>query len=110
MAEEVVGEMAEARLQSDARFVEALVRSRLTRGYGPVRVREELRQRGVDEALAREWLTDRSMWREALERARTKRFGATPPDSPTERARQARFLQQRGFELDAIRACLREDA
>ena len=36
---------------SDERFVEAFVRVRSERGYGPVRIRAELRERGIDDEL-----------------------------------------------------------
>ena len=55
------------RLLSDERFAEAYVASRRERGYGPVRIEAELRERGVaDEVIAthlddsdQEWLHNR---------------------------------------------------
>ena len=38
-------------LQSDARFAEAFVRSRFNQGKGPVRIRQELRERDVAAAV-----------------------------------------------------------
>ena len=40
--------LAEAGLQSDARFAESFLRSRLARGQGPVKIRLELERRGVE--------------------------------------------------------------
>ena len=40
---------------------------------------------------------------------RRKRFGADPPSDFRERARQARFLEYRGFSRDQIRAALEVD-
>jgi len=40
---------------------------------------------------------------------RRKRFGAAPPSDFRERARQARFLEYRGFDGDQIRAALGRD-
>ena len=37
-------------LQSDHRFAEGFVRSRVQKGYGPVKIRQELASRGVEEA------------------------------------------------------------
>ncbi len=39
-------------LQSDTRFAEIFVRSRVQLGHGPVRIRGDLAQRGIDDALA----------------------------------------------------------
>ena len=36
---------------SDERFVEAFLRVRSERGYGPVRIRAELKERGIDDEL-----------------------------------------------------------
>jgi regulatory protein len=41
--------------------------------------------------------------------ARRKRFGAELPGDMQERARQARFLQQRGFSMEDIRKALKGD-
>ena len=41
---------------------------------------------------------------------RRKRFGPSPPRDYLERARQARFLEYRGFDSGQIRAALELDA
>jgi len=43
----LIEHLATAGQQSDTRYAEAFVRSRIERGHGPVRIRQELRQRGV---------------------------------------------------------------
>jgi regulatory protein len=40
---------------------------------------------------------------------RRRKFGSSPPQSLAERAKQARFLQYRGFTSDQIRAALNSD-
>jgi SOS response regulatory protein OraA/RecX len=40
---------------------------------------------------------------------RRKRFGAKPPASWAERGRQARFLTQRGFAAEQVRAAVGGD-
>lgn len=80
---------------------------RAGRGHGPVRIRHDLRQRGVSDALAAEYLeADPNQWRSGAQRARHKRFGAAPPANAGERARQMRFLHQRGFDHEQIRHAL----
>jgi len=106
---EVIGELAREGLQSDARFAEAYVFQRVGRGYGPLKIREELRERGIDaeliDACLREAETD---WQALLAEVRRKRFGPKVPDDFAEQARQARFLQSRGFPLSDIRRLLRD--
>jgi regulatory protein len=92
---------------SAGRFIESFVRSRVARGQGPVRIRAELAQRGVEGQQADELLGSQDIdWHEEVRAVRRKRFGAAPPRDFRERARQARFLQYRGFTADQVRAAL----
>ena len=106
--EQVLAELRDEGLQSDARFAEAHVHARLQRGYGPLRIRAELAERGIDEHLAEQAL---SPWAdEWAERARAewrKRFGRAPRDR-REWARQARFLQGRGYPTGLVSRLMNE--
>lgn len=96
-------------LQSDQRFAEMLVRSRIAQGYGPRRIRAELGQHGLDAAAAGQAIdAARPDWRALLADLCRRRFrGAC--DSPRERDRRQRHLLQRGFDLDDVRAVTRMD-
>ena len=48
-------------------------------------------------------------WAAGAEAARRKRFGPALPKDMQERARQARFLQQRGYSMQDIRKALKGD-
>lgn len=90
--------LAREGLQSDARFASGYAQGRAARGYGPLRIREELRQRGVAAELVEEQLQEGDWdWVEMAEAVRRKKFGRAVPTVWAERARQARFLQYRGF-------------
>ncbi len=103
----VLDDLAAAGLQSDRRYAESFVRSRIERGQGPLRIRKELRQRGVEAALAEQALAEAEVdWDARLRDVHRKRFGSTPPTDRREQARQARFLAQRGFPDAAIRDLL----
>ena len=85
-------------LVSDRRFVEDFLRARKNRGYGPLRIQAELRQRGVDDELLFEYINPHDQqWAENIRDVWQKRFGDHPPRDLKERARQTRFLQYRGF-------------
>jgi regulatory protein len=93
------------------RFTESFIRSRLARGQGPVRIRAELAERGVADEQVAELLRATDVdWLAKARAVRSKRFGASPPRDYRERARQARFLQYRGFTADQARAALELDA
>lgn len=103
--ETLLDELARRGWLSDARFAEALVHDRQAR-FGSVRLAHELRQRGVPEDLIREQLD--ALRASELQRARRvwqQKFGRLPADA-RERARQMRFLTQRGFPLEVIRRIL----
>lgn len=85
-------------LLSDARFCEAYVHARSQRGYGPQRLREELRQRGVAEPLIEQELHNGERdWAALALTVFAKRFPEGPATDLKERARQQRFMQYRGF-------------
>ncbi|QDQ28615.1 recombination regulator RecX [Chitinimonas arctica] len=90
--------------QSDARFAIAYVDANAAR-FGRFRLENELQQRGVAEPLIRAALAQLPSEDNELSRARTvwlKKF-RQPASEPAERAKQARFLQTRGFSHDIIR-------
>jgi len=89
------------------RFTDSFVRARMAKGQGPVRIRAELVQRGIEASRATEVLREPDIdWVAAASAVRRKRFGPARPKDFKERARQARFLQYRGFESSHIHAAL----
>jgi len=108
--EAVLDDLGRRGLLSDARMAEAYVAERVRKGFGPVRVRHELRRRGVPEPLIDAHL-ERGVdkWLERLMVVHDKKFGAGRATDAKERARRGRFLEQRGFPLDLIARFLRGD-
>jgi regulatory protein len=100
--EAVIGEqlarLAEERLQSDQRFAQSYIQQRTAKGYGPLRVREELRQRGVTQAdLAMAMESLEIDWCQLAADVMRKKFGACDDIDLKEKAKRARFMQYRGF-------------
>jgi regulatory protein len=90
-------------LQSDIRYTESYVHQRYQAGMGPLKVRFELRQKGIDDAIAETFLDPLSeRWEKSMQRQRERRFGETIPDDYAERMKQARFLQNRGFSPESV--------
>ncbi len=103
----VLDQLEQSGLLSDARFAESFVSSRAAR-FGAAKLRHSLRASGVAEEIiaaalpagdAGEVERAREVWR--------RKFAVAPSDR-TDYARQARFLQQRGFSADIIRKVLKE--
>lgn len=93
---------------SEARFVEQLVAARLRQGYGPLRIRADLAARGVDPDAARTALAgDDAAWAGRAEVLRRRHFGGGLPDEYGKRARQARYLERRGYTAAQIARVLR---
>jgi regulatory protein len=125
----VLDDLAAENLQSDARYAESLLRQRLDRGYGPLRIRQEMRERGVSQEriLAALEVVDPD-WYEAATRAFQRKFGQSrdlqsdgPGESPSrhsrreaqqqrlkEKARRIRFMQYRGFLPEHFRHLLED--
>lgn len=107
---EVLDSLEAEKLLSDRRFTESFVQQRMARGQGPLKIRHELRERGVSADLATQAIdAARQSWCEQALAARHKRFGTEAPEDIRERSRQARFLAQRGFEQEHIRFALADE-
>ena len=103
VAESLIRQLGEEGLLSDERYAEMLSRTRFNRGFGPVRVRAELRSQGVDDETIAQYanLDEHTL----LQQARTaleKRFGGLRAQDQKSRAQQARFLAYKGFPSDLI--------
>ncbi|MET0019673.1 MAG: regulatory protein RecX [Candidatus Thiodiazotropha sp. 6PLUC1] len=105
--ERVLEELSASDLLSDARFTEAFVESRIRKGQGPVRIRLELRERGVASQLTEEALEAYAdQWWNLLKEVHDTKFGCEKADSNKALAKRARFLESRGFPGELIRALL----
>jgi len=90
-------------LLSDERFTEAYVHQRYHAGMGPVKIRYELRQKGVADALADEYIDALAeRWEALMRQLRARKYGATIPADYAGRMKQARFLQNRGFSPESV--------
>jgi regulatory protein len=89
---------------NDERYAHNYVAYHAGRGRGPIRIGADLRTRGLPQELIEAALESGPDWRAAAAAARARRFGKPAPASWREKARQARFLQYRGFSADHIRA------
>lgn len=107
LVEAALERLAEEGLLSEARYLESFIRSRAAAGYGPLRIREELGQRGIARSEVEQALADSGIdWNDGLRELWQRRFGALPGDQ-RERARQMRFLLYRGFPGESVSRLLR---
>jgi len=105
-ADQAVEGLRQERLVDDDRFAEHFVAYHANRGRGPVGIAHRLREAGVaPEAIAMA-VDATADWRRRCAEVRRKRFGAKLPATWAEKGRQARFLTQRGFSADQVRAAV----
>ena len=103
VAVEAIQNLSAEGLQSDQRFVEVFVQSRINQGKGPVRIRSELAERDINPGIVEDVLDETGQdWNALAREIRRKKFGTEQPVEFKEKARQMRFLQYRGFEPDQI--------
>ena len=100
--------LADEGLLCEARYLESFVGYRARSGSGPLRIREELLQRGLPRGAIDQALRDSGIdWRAQLQDTWRRKFDGQLPQDARERGQQTRFLSYRGYPLDQISALLR---
>ncbi len=109
LIETTIADLIAENLLSNVRFAESFVYSRFQKGSGPQKIHSELRERGIDDGLILDSIAEYELqWRDLVRQVREKKFGTAQPQDYKERARQMRFLQQRGFTADQISQAFRD--
>lgn len=109
VASMVVAELTADGTVNDERYAQNYVAYHAGRGQGPVRIAANLRGMGVSAVLIEAAIAGGPDWGALARKARRVKFGQQLPQNWPDRARQARFLQYRGFSADHIRAATGAD-
>jgi regulatory protein len=96
--EGLLEELVSRKQLSDERYAEERARS-LARKYGPLKIRHDLKAKGVADSLVARVSAEGEM---ARARAVLEKKYREPATTAEEKARRARFLQGRGFSMDVI--------
>jgi len=105
-------ELQEYRYIDDLRFTEEHIQSCLGRGLGQIRVRSELKKKGIDqeligEAIRQHFTTEQELIRvAALLKRRAKRVNVAPDHKWVRQ--QVAFLKGRGFSENVITQALKQ--
>lgn len=100
--------LARQDFQNDARFAEALARTRAAAGYGPVRIRAELGSHGLGrDSIEAALVTCEIDWAESARRLSERRFGRQDLSDPAVRRKAVDFLLRRGFEQKTAYSLIR---
>ncbi len=99
----LLDEFSTAGWLSDIRFTQTYIDYRSQRGYGPLKIQQELRNRGVEASLITQALPKEELfWQTNLEQLWRKKFAAKKPTTDKARLQQLHFLQSRGFSVGQI--------
>ncbi|KPG89411.1 recombinase RecX [Pseudomonas sp. RIT-PI-q] len=103
MIDTALDRLTEEGLLSESRYLESFVSYRARSGYGPLRIREELSQRGLQRTDIELALRESGInWQEQLEDTWRRKFSGHLPIDARERAKQGRFLSYRGYSMEMI--------
>ncbi len=90
-------------LLNDERFAESYLHQRMRKGFGPLRIRHELSEKGIGDDIIRLQMEGHAdAWLELMQQQREKTFGPLIPEDYREKMKQARFLQNRGFSPESV--------
>lgn len=101
----VIDRLTEQGWQSNQRFSESYARYRIKKGIGPIKISFELQQRGIDEVDLDSIALDLADgWDEVIDSVYMKKYSDETQLKNKEWLKRSRFLQQRGFSSEMIRA------
>lgn len=102
LVENVLNELTADKLLSEERYLESYIRSRASSGYGPLRIQQELLERGIDKTAIAQALSEADYdWYEQLKTVWQRKFNQLPQDQ-REKAKQGRFLLYKGFSIEMV--------
>lgn len=102
--EEALGSLEKQGMLSDERFTEQYVNVLKRKGFGPMRMRSLLRERGINDTMIHEWVDNREdEWRHLMIESARRKFGQEKGQNFNEKAKIARFLEYKGFPEFMIR-------
>lgn len=117
LVEHVIQQLIEEGLLSDERFAASRVRQLAGRGYGPSRIRNDLRQQRVEHLISdtmEEAFDSEIDWEAEASVVYEKKYGGAPIEGDwdarqRERGRRLRFMQYRGFGAEVSQRLVNRD-
>ncbi len=105
----VIEELEAIGSQSDTRFTEQYFINRVEKGFGPLRIEQELIERGIRKPLVDELITDREGgWDKVIQDLYAKKYMGVPPPTKALLLIRLRYLNQRGFRSGQISKLISE--
>lgn len=106
---EAISKLQEDGLQSDQRFAEHYLQARANKGFGKLKIEQELKQKGVSDSDISYAFAERNInWLDLLLNQYEKKYGQLAPENLEQKARCQRFLLSRGFSFEQLSKLWRE--
>ncbi|CCK77002.1 MAG: regulatory protein RecX [Oleispira antarctica] len=99
---QLLDQLIQSGYQSDQRFTESFLRSRINRGLGQMRIERELKEKGIDRDLIEQVFQDEIDWFELAYDCGLRKFRSLDLNDYKERQKAFRYLAYRGFSMDQI--------
>ena len=99
---QLLDQLIQSGYQSDQRFTETFLRSRINRGLGQMRIERELKEKGIDRDLIEQVFQDEIDWFELAYDCGLRKFRSLDLNDYKERQKAFRYLAYRGFSMDQI--------
>ncbi len=106
--EKILNRLEDAGYQSDQRFAESFLRSRINRGLGSMRIERELKDKGIGVDIVDQVLADDYDWFELAYSSGLKKSVALNLEDFKDKQKLFRYLAYRGFAMDQIQYAIEQ--
>ncbi|KZZ44619.1 MAG: recombination regulator RecX [Saccharospirillaceae bacterium] len=103
LLEQILDDFQQRNWQSDQRFAESFLNSRYQRGLGPIRLKQEMREKGLASDVIQLTLESSEVdWFQLAFEVAQKKANSLKESDPNKKQKLFRFLAYRGFSSDQI--------
>lgn len=99
---QLLDQLANAGYQSDQRFAESFIRSRINRGLGQMRIERELKEKGIEQDLIEQSFEENIDWFQLAYECGLRKFRSLNLADYKEKQKAFRYLAYRGFSIEQI--------
>lgn len=104
----LLDKLVEAGYQSDQRFAESFLRSRINRGLGPMRIQRELKDKGINPYLIEQVFAEDIDWFQHAYDSGIKKSNNLDLSDYKQKQKLYRYLAYRGFGMDHIQYAIEQ--
>ncbi|WP_025123407.1 MULTISPECIES: regulatory protein RecX [unclassified Serratia (in: enterobacteria)] len=101
--DKALSRLVECDYLDDNRLIKHLIDKHIRKKHGPVRIKQEIRQKGFPQELVEQALEKVDVdWYAMARELKVSKFGDEMPSEAKEKNKQIRYLQYKGFSMDMI--------